>query len=790
MVTGMEALDRKLLRDFGRLWAQFLAIALVLAAGVAVLLMSFGMSKALDETRDTYYERNRFADIFTDARSVPNSMLDIIRRIDGVAAAEARVTTHATLDISGKVDATVAFFLSLPTSGPLLNVPILRRGDWPDPDATDEVILNEPFALENNIFPGDEITATLNGTKRTLTVTGWALSPEFIYTIGPGSLIPDNEDYGIAWMPERALAAILDRTGAFDNLTVKLASGVAPEPVIDELDRLLEPYGAWGAIDRTEQTSNAFIDGEITQLKTIAYILPPIFLGITVFLVNMVIGRVVLLERTEIGLLKALGYSNGDVLAHYLLLAGLVAVVGVGLGYLLGSWLSYGLARLYANFFNFPYLIYNVSWNTYLISGLLGFGATTLGATRAALSAARLAPATAMSPPAPPRYQRNWFDRILEAIRISQPTMMILRSLIRWPVRAAMSALGMALAVAILVASNFFPDSLDHIIDNAFHQSNRQHAVLFFNDLMPESAVEEATRLPGVLQAEGQQYLTAVLRNEHMEKRAVIEARRPGNDLSRVIGDAGVPVDAPPGGIMLSRRLAAQIDVAAGDTVEVEFLGNRQGIFEIPVTRLTTQYLGLGAYMDQAKLDGLFQEAPQVSVVNVTLDASMTDAFETRLKDLPRLAGRAMMLENREGFQETVSQNILITTTIYLVLGVLITVGVAYNGARIQLSERARELASLRILGFTRGEVGYILMGEIMLIALIAQPLGWALGWLICRAMAESFTSDLYAIPLVLKPATFSQASLVVLSAAFLSVLIVRRRLSRLNLVSVMKTRE
>ena len=786
----MEALDRKLLRDFVRLWAQFLAIALVLAAGIAVLLMSFGMSQALDETRDTYYERNRFADVFVDARSVPNSMLQILRDIDGVTALEARVTTHATLDIPGKVDATVAYFASLPEGEPLLNVPILRRGAWPAPGETDAVVLNEPFAQANGLFPGGTITATLNGTKRQLTITGWALSPEFIYTIGPGSLIPDNEDYGIAWMPERALAALLDRTGAFDNLAVKLRADTRTEPVIEELDRLLEPYGAWGAIDRTEQMSNAFIDGEITQLKTIAYILPPVFLGITVFLVNMVFGRIVRLERTEIGLLKALGYTDGAILMHYLLLAGLVAAAGVLVGFVTGGWLSYLMAELYAKFFNFPYLIYNVSWNTYLVSALLGIGAATAGAARAAWRAARLAPATAMSPPAPPRFRRNWIDRGLVALRVSQPTMMILRSLIRWPFRAAMSALGMALAVAILVASNFFPDSLDHIIDSAFHQSNRQHAVLFFNDAMPESALEEARRLPGVLQAEGQQYLTVVLRNEHMTKRAVVEARRPGNDLSRVVGEDGRPIDAPPGGIMLSRRLASQLGVGVGDTVEAEFLGNRQGVFQLPVTELTTQYFGLGAYMDQETADRMFQQAPQISVINVTLDAAQTDAFEERLKELPRLAGRAMMLENMEGFQDTISENILIMTTVYTTLGVLITVGVAYNGARIQLSERARELASLRILGFTRGEVGYVLMGESMLLALIAQPLGWWLGWLIAKAMTESFTSDLYAIPLVLKPATFSSASLVVLTAAFVSVLLVRRRLDRLNLIAVMKTRE
>ncbi len=789
-MTTVEALDRKLLRDFIRLWPQFLAISLVLAAGVAVLLMSFGMSAALEDTRKTYYERNRFADIFVDARSVPMSFVEIIRRIDGIEAVEARVTTFTTLDIPGKIDTTVAYVASLAPAGPVLNRPTLRRGQWPDPQSTGEVVLNAPFAEANDLWPGDRFTATLNGVKRDLTVVGWALSPEFIYTIGPGSLIPDDEDYGIVWMPERALAALLDRTGAFDNLAVKLRPGARPKPIIDMLDQLLEPYGSWGAIGRDEQTSNAFIDAEITQLRTLAYILPPVFLGITIFLVNMVIGRIVALERAEIGLLKALGYSDIAILFHYLLLAGLVAVCGVALGYAVGSWLSYGLARLYADFLKFPYLIYTVSWNAYVVSGLLGLFAASAGAARAAWSAARLAPATAMSPTAPPRFRRNWIDVALRRMHVSQPTMMILRSLIRWPVRAAMSVLGLSLAVAILVSSNFFPDSLDLIIDTGFHQSNRQHVVLFFNDTMDESALEDAARLPGVLQVEGQQYLPVILRHEHRQKRAVIEARRPGNDLSRIVSAEGEIVDAPPGGIMLSERLAAQLGLAVGDMVEVEFLGNRKGAYDLPVTRLVTQYFGLGAYMDQETADRLFQQAPQVSVINVTLDPARNAAFQAALKELPRLGGRAMMVENRRGFEETISENILVSTMVYALLGILITVGVAYNGARIQLSERARELASLRILGFTRGEVAYILIGEIMLLALIAQPLGWWIGWAVAKLMTDSFTSDLYAIPMVLKVSTFSSASLIVLGAAMASVLVVRRRLDRIDLVSVMKTRE
>lgn len=427
-------------------------------------------------------------------------------------------------------------------------------------------------------------------------MTGWLLSPEFIHTIGPGGLIPDDEDYGRLWMPERALAAALDRTGAFDNLSFKLRPGFDPQPAIDVLGTLLEPYGSWGAIDRTEQVSNAFIDGEITQLKTIAYILPSIFIGITVFLVNVVMGPIVALERTEIGLLKALSYGSGTICLHHLFLAGLVATITVGAGWAARSRLSFDLAVLYANFFKFLHRVCNASWNCDVITGLPGFAAATFGAARAALAAARLSSATAVSPPTPSRFKRRRLDRWLATLKISRPSMMILRGVIRWPIRAGTRVLGMALAVAILISSSVFPDALGVIIDATFGQSNRQHAVLFFNDLMTDSAVEDARRLPGVLQAEGQRYLTAVFRKDHRDKRVVVEVRRPRLDLLRVVDGKGQPIDAPAGGIMLSRRLAAQLGADLGDMVQAEFRGTRHGTFDMPVTALIIQYFGLGTY--------------------------------------------------------------------------------------------------------------------------------------------------------------------------------------------------
>ncbi|MHA6265107.1 ABC transporter permease [Arenibacterium sp. CAU 1754] len=787
----MDALDKKLFRDFQRLWLQALAIAMVLACGVAILLATFGMYGALEDTRDAYYERNRFADVFAQANRVPNGVLQEIQALDGVRAAEARIVKHVIVDIPHRQETVTGRILSLPETGqPRLNLPIVRKGRLPDPFATNEVAVNEPFAIANRLQIGDRFSANLEGQKRELTLTGMLLSPEFIYTIGPGAMMPDNKTYGILWMPERTMAAAFDMVGAFNDVTVKLDPRTNEQAIIRALDDILAPFGGLAAHGRDTQISHSFVDSEIAQLRTMAIVLPPIFFGITAFLVSMVIGRIIALERSEIGLLKAIGYSDVEVCVHYLLLAGLIAVVGTMIGWGAGTWLSRALARLYAQFFDFPYLIYRVSYDAYAISAVLAVLSAAAGAARSALHAARMPPAVAMSPPVPPRFKRTFLDRLMTAMHISQLMLMIFRSLLRWPLRSALTSLGLSLAVAILVASSFFSDSLDKIMDTTFHQSNRQDAMLMFQPDIPETALESVRNLPGVLKAEAFQMQSAVLRNGHLEKDVGIDARRPSSDLARVIDNDGRVVVPPADSIVLSERLAEHLDVRPGDMIEIEFLGGRNETFFLPVAGIVPQYVGLGAYMDYETLNRLLRQAPQITIANLLLDDQHLPDLHRTLKETPKLSGLIMLSEMRRSFQETIRENLIMTTTIYVVVAVLITVGVAYNGARIQLSERARELASLRILGFTRGEVSFILMGESMLLAILAQPLGWALGALIAAVLSEASTSDLYSVPLVLKPSSFAWASLIVLGSALASSLIVRRRLDRLDLVQVMKTRE
>ncbi len=787
----MRALDKKLLRDLRRLWAQSLAIAMVLGCGVAILLTTYGMYGALEDTRTAYYQRNRFADVFADANRVPQPLAQEIQSIEGVRTVQTRIVEHVIIDIPGRIETITGRILSLPDTGtPRLNVPLVRRGRLPEPTRTDEVAVNDPFAKANGLTPGDTFYANLNGQKRELTLTGTLLSPEFIYTIGPGALMPDNRNFGILWMPERTVAAAFDMEGAFNNVTLRLEAAANEDEVIDQLDELLTPYGGLGAFGRDEQVSNSFIDAEIEQQRTGAMILPPIFYGVSAFLLSMVIGRIIALERSEIGLLKAVGYSDAEVCFHYLLLSCLIAVGGILIGWAVGTWLSRAVAQIYAQFFDFPYLVYRVSYHAYAVSGILAILSAAIGAGKSALSAARIAPAVAMAPPAPPRFKHSLIDRAMTLMRLSQPSLMIVRSLVRWPVRSALTTLGLSLAGSVIIASSFFSDALEVLIDTTFQRANRQEAILIFSPDIPETALASVADLPGVLTAEGQQFHAAVLRHGHREKDVPIDARRPGADLARIVDSAGRIVEPAAEGILLSERLATHLEAGPGDVIEVELLGGRNETFDIAVAGIVTQYLGLGAYMDLDALNRQLRQAPRISNANLLIDERQLPALHRILKDTPELSGFSRLDEALDSFENTIEKNIWIMTTIYLVVAVLVTFGVAYNGARIQLSERARELASLRILGFTRGEVSFILMGETMLLAILAQPLGWLMGAGIAAVLSEGSSSDLYIIPLVLEPAGFARASLVVLGAALISSLIVRRRLDRLDLIQVMKTRE
>lgn len=787
----MHMLDRKLVRDMRRLWAQSFAIALLLGCGVAILVLSFGTQRSLSETRQTFYERNRFADVFALAVRAPENLKADIEAIPGVSVVQTRISHFAILDIEGLVEPAMGQFLSIPGDGPpALNAPLLVSGRFPVPNASDEVVVNLPFAEANGFRPGDSLQAILNGQKRRLTITGTVISPEFIYTIGPAAMMPDNLRFGILWMGRQALSSVFGLDGAFNDVTLRLNRGANPREVRDQLDRLLKPYGGSGSYTRETQISHSYLQSEMDQLDNMARILPPVFFLISAYLVNMVLGRLIALEREQIGLFKALGYGNFEIGWHYVKLAMMIGFWGVLLGWVLGTWGGHGLALLYTQFFTFPYLIFITSPDVYAISGIAGVATAALGAVRAVRQAVVLSPAVAMAPPAPPNFRSSRLDRIGHWLGLRQTSMMILRSIGRWPLRAFLTSLGIALSAATMVASLFMFDSMDELMDTSFFQENRQHATLTTIQNIPETALADVENLPGVLVAEGARSLPARLHLGHLSRLIAIEGRSPDMDLARVVDPrTDEPID-PGNGIVLAERLAGHLDAKTGDLIEVELLDNSHRVFEVPVTAVIPQYFGMGAYMNLDTISGFLDEQPQINQVQLSLDRLQIDDLYRQIKVTPGVAGIVLWENIRKSFDETIAENAGITTFVYSFIASLMVIGVVYNAARIQLSERARELASLRILGFTRAEISYVLLGELMLLTFVAIPLGLILGYLFAAGMAAEFSNDLYTIPLVVSAKTYAGSTAVVFAASLASALLVRRRLDHLDLIAVMKSRE
>jgi putative ABC transport system permease protein len=782
-------LHRKVLRDLQRLWAQVLAIALVIAAGVATLILGNGAYSSLHETRARYYEDNRFADVFADLTRAPRPLLAEIEEIEGVLDAEARIVKLGLLDMEGMKEPGSVLFVSLPADGAGLNQLYLRLGRLPDPQSAEEVVIADGFATAHGLGPGDHLPVLMNGTRRELLVTGVALSPEFIYALGPGQMMPDPRRFGVVWAPRAALEAAFDLEGAFSNVVLKLAPGANPDQVIETLDRLTSRYGGIGASPRKDQISHAFLDAELKQLSAMVKVLPPIFLLVAAMLVNMTLSRLITLEREQIGLLKAIGYTSRAVAQHYVEFVLLISGVGILIGMLAGTWLGAGLAGMYARFFSFPYLVFTRDPQIYGLAAIITLASAMGGALYAVRTVLQLPPAVAMAPPSPASYRQGmgWVRRLIPP---RQTGVMVSRHLFRWPFRTASSTLGVAMAVAILVASLWSFGSINRMIDITFFRTERHDVQVVFGTPEPQSALFAVRQMPGVLAAEPFRVVTARISHRNLSKKLGIMGHPAGADLSRVLDVGHRPMALPDHGLILSEALADALDVGPGDLVSVDVLEGARPSLTLPVSAISLGYVGLSAVMDIAALNRLMGEGALVSGVNLMIDEAEEAAFYAAAKAAPKtemITVTSLML-NR--FKETLAENITVMVTVYVGLATIIAAGVVYNFSRIALSEQGRELASLRVLGFTNREVAGVLFAELATVVLLAQPIGWLIGYGISLAMVAAFSSDLYRVPFVIGREVFATASLVVLAAALLSATAIRGRINNLDMIEVLKTRE
>lgn len=789
----MRALDRKLFRDFWHMRGQVVAIVAVIMGGVATLVMSLTTYDSLVVTRDLFYRDYRFAEVFVNLKRAPEPVAERLRDIPGVERLETRVIAGVKLEVHGFSDPITGLLLSMPDSGePLLNALYLKRGRLVQPFSGDEVVLSDTFADAHRLQPGDKLAAIINGNRKALTVVGVAVSPEYVYQIAPGAMFPDFKRYGVVWMGRNALAAAYDMEGAFNNVTATLSRGAHVQDVIDRIDTILGVYGGRGAYARKDQFSNRFLSEELKQLQTTATIFPAIFLGVAAFLLNVVVSRLIALQREQIAILKAFGYANGAIGWHYVKLVVLVVVLGVAAGTALGAWFGQGLASVYMETtFRFPYLDYRLYPGIVLVALGVSALAAVSGTLFSVFRAVRLAPAEGMRPETPAVYRVTALERIGLQHWLAVPSRMILRNIERRPIKSLLTVLGIACACGLMIVGNYQKGAIDFMVDIQFRQAAREDLAITFIEPTSGKALHELAALPGVSYVEGFRDVAAVLRFRNYRYRSAIYGIQPAGQLHRALDRNLSPIQLPAGGVVLTDHLANNIlHVKPGDRLTIETLEGKRQVLQVPVLGITRQFLGVSAYMQQESLNALLREGNVLSGAYLAIEPGAEQEVYARLHGRPRVLGMVANAAAIRSFYATIGEFVLFYNMVATLLAGAIGFGVVYNSARIALSERGRDLASLRVLGFTHGEIAYILLGEFTMLTLAALPVGMLVGVGLVAILVQAFENDLYRLPLILTPANFALGATVAIASALISGLLIWRKLGRLDLVAVLKTRE
>jgi putative ABC transport system permease protein len=786
-----RALDRKLLRDILRLRGQAIAIGAVVAAGVAVFVQMRSTFDSLELTRESFYEANRFADIFASLKRAPLSVESEVRRIPGVAQAETRVVFDVTLDVPGQARPALGRLISVPADRrPTICSMTLREGRYVEVGHDDEVLASETFARANHLRPGDSVAAVINGRRRTLRIVGLALSPEYVYAIRPGEIVSDDSLFGVFWMERKALATAFDMQGGFNDLVIRLMHGASARGVVSRVDRILESYGGLGAQTRALQPSNFYLQGELDGLVGLGKAMPLIFLGVAAFLLNVVLTRIVSVERESIATLKALGYGTPRIAAHYVEWGLVIAAAGSVVGVAAGAWLGEGMTRLYTSFFHFPLLRYRLSPVLVVEGVAVSLAAATLGGLGAVRRVVALPPAEGLRPEPPAFYRESRVEAAGVKRFLSPAARMVVRSLSRHPGRAALSTLGIAFGGAILVVGAFSIDAMREMMSVEFGLAQRWDLMVVFVEPRSSSALDEARRLPGVVEAEPFRSVPVRLTLGPRSRHTTLLGIESGSRLNRVVDGSHQVLRVPPGGLVLSAKLGEILGAHAGDRITVEALEGRRPVTEAPVVGLVDEYLGTNGYMDARALHRFMEEGNTLSGAYLLADTRELPALYERLKNTPAVGGTNLKSAALESFQKTLAESIGMTRTVAVFFAAVIAFGVVYNSARITLSERSRELATLRVIGFTRAEVARILVSELAVLTAVAIPLGLLLGYGLAAATVHAYDTELYRFPLVVAPHTYALSALTLIVASSLSAIGVARRVRRLDLLSVLKTRE
>lgn len=790
----MRVLTKKILRTVRRNVGQTLAVAAVIMCGTATLIAFTTAHRNLLLSKDTYYAANQFADFEIMLERAPDSVLFKLEEIDGVREVRGRIVEEAKLDLGSGREARTGRIVSMPARrGPVLNNVVVSEGRYFDPSATNEVILSSAFADANELRLGETIQVTVDGRQHALRIVGFGQSPEYIYIIRSiQDMIPAPERFGILWVPEEFAEGALAMQSAANNIVGTVDNPAELDRILDQAETVLETYGVFAKIKSEDQVSNRFISDEIRGLESTTRVIPPVFLGIAALVIAILMNRMVRNERTQIGLLKAYGHSNLAVAMHYIQYAAILGVIGSIAGGLLGQWAADQMMGMYGQFYEFPELRNRFYTDVFLRGSAIAVFFAVAGSWLAARRASRIQPAESMRPEAPRTARHSWLERSPRVwSMLSFTSKMIARNVSRHPFRAALNAFAVMISCGLLIIGFFMLDGMDYLMRFQFEISQRQDARVNFIVERGQDAVREVARYEHVREAEPQLQYPFEMRNGWYKKDVVIIGLPQGGRLQRLIDSNENEVAVPETGLVLSERLAYDLGAQIGDSITIKPLYGKVDVERaVPVKKIVQQYFGASAYMSLDALSDVLDEEMAVNAVLVRMDRGTERTLTERVRDVPGVATVEIRRDAHENLKETLGQQMAVSSVTTILFAGIIAFSVIYNVTTVSLAERERELASLRILGFSRQEVGRVLYRENFMTGAIGLALGVPFGMLACRGLIEAFNTELYRLPFYIDTSTIFVAIGLTISFIVFANLAVRRKLVRLDLVEVLKSRE
>jgi len=757
----VSVLDRKLLRELRASWLLLTAIVSIIAVGVACYVSMGGAYHNLTEAKRRYYRQCRMADFWIDLKKVPLAELDALAELPGVAAICPRIGFYATVDLEHVTKPLNGMVLSLPDRREaVINDVVIERGGYFTDRRENEVIVNEAFAAHHKLKPGDWIRLVLNNRRQELFIVGTAISSEFVYLLGPGAITPDPEHFGVFYLKQTYAEDVFDFDGAANQVVGRLASDVQQNPheLLDRAERLLSSYGVFTTTPLVDQASNKYLSEEIRGLRSFAFFLPAIFLAVAAMVLNVFLRRLAEQQRTVVGTLNALGYSDRQIFVHFVKFGLTVGLVGGLLGCVLGFWFADRMTTMYRQFFEFPELnnrLYPGLQSTGLLISLICAVLGSLQGTRAVL---RLKPAEAMRPKPPKQGGAILVERVTWLWgRLSSGWRMVLRGVVRNRVRTLAGVFAASMGASVLVTGFMLAEASRYLVDFQFKWVLKSDIDLTFKDEQSEDVLLEAARLPGVDRAEPILNVACTFYNGPYRKKGTITGLAPDARLTVPRDLQARPIRVPSAGLAMSRKLAEVLHLKRGDRVAIRPIKGLRRTQAVPVLEISDSYLGMAVYTDIHYLSRLIHEELALSGVQLATDHNQahTAALHRELKRLPALQAVSARVDMLESLETTLVQVMWVFIGLLVVFAGVVFFGSILNASLISLAERQREVATLRVLGYGPWEIGSLLLRESMIVTLAGTLPGMPIGYLLAVGVSMTFETEMFRFPVVATPRTW-----------------------------------